>query len=297
MVPEAPDGSTRPVNSERPPPPSPSPRRWGAPESMAPRMHGRRTEPWGRGLPDGSCGGPSAAARLLRPSDAGGRAGPARALARSRAARRAAGRPDRRGRSVRRRRGSGLPRLAGPNRPDQRHVRAAGSRVRLPHLRHAPLLQRGDGRRRHGRRPSWCAPWSPARASTGRTDGPGPPRVARSGSTGRHNGLDLTDERRGPLWIERRPGPPVGEIATLAADRRRVRRRVGRRPWRFYLPTSRHLSVRPRRDPRTVAAGRPSTRPRVPLQTTIQHCLRRVSCHAIAARIRNREIVASGPLY
>jgi DNA-3-methyladenine glycosylase len=80
----------------------------------------------------------------------------------------------------------------------------------------------------------------------GRTDGPG--RLCRTLKIDRgHNALDLTDAGTGGLWIEQRPGPPPGEIATS--------RRIGveyagewaARPWRFFLPGSRYLSVRPRR--------------------------------------------------
>ncbi len=50
--------------------------------------------------------------------------------------------PAHRGGGVRRRRRPRLPRLPGPHRPQQGHVRTGGAPVRVLHLRHAPLLQR-----------------------------------------------------------------------------------------------------------------------------------------------------------
>ena len=86
----------------------------------------------------------------------------------------------------------------------------------------------------------------PGEGVEGRTDGPG--RLCRAlGIDRSHNGLDLTVENAGHLWIERRPGPPVGEIATAPRIGVAYAGEWAARPWRFYLPTSRHLSVRPRR--------------------------------------------------
>ena len=79
-----------------------------------------------------------------------------------------------------------------------------------------------------------------------RTDGPG--RLCRTlGIDRSQNGLDLTDDAEGELWIERRPGPPVGEIATSPRIGVAYAGEWADRPWRFYLPGSRHLSVRRRR--------------------------------------------------
>ena len=79
-----------------------------------------------------------------------------------------------------------------------------------------------------------------------RTDGPG--RLCRALGIDRgQNGLDLTDEGGGELWIERRPGPPIGEIATSPRIGVAYAGEWATRPWRFYLPASRHVSVRPGR--------------------------------------------------
>jgi DNA-3-methyladenine glycosylase len=87
----------------------------------------------------------------------------------------------------------------------------------------------------------------------GRTDGPG--RLCRTLGIDRTlNTLDLTDEAHGPLWLERRPGPPVTEIATSPRIGIDYAGAWAARPWRFFVPTSRHLSVRP--------SGRLSGRPR-----------------------------------
>jgi len=77
-----------------------------------------------------------------------------------------------------------------------------------------------------------------------RVDGPG--RLCRALSIDRsHTHLDLADESRGPLWLERRPGPPVDQIATSARIGVAYAGEWAVRPYRFYVPTSRHLSVRP----------------------------------------------------
>jgi len=86
----------------------------------------------------------------------------------------------------------------------------------------------------------------PGEGVEARTDGPG--RLCRTlGIDRSQNGLDLTDEADGQLWIERRPGPPVGEIATSPRIGVAYAGVWAERPWRFYLPASRHISVRPRR--------------------------------------------------
>lgn len=86
----------------------------------------------------------------------------------------------------------------------------------------------------------------PGEGVDGRVDGPG--RLCRSLEIDRrHNSLDLTDEAGGDLWIERRPGPPVGGIATSPRIGVTYAGEWADRPWRFYLPASRHLSVRSRR--------------------------------------------------
>jgi DNA-3-methyladenine glycosylase len=80
----------------------------------------------------------------------------------------------------------------------------------------------------------------------GRTDGPG--RLCRTlGIDRSHNTLDLTDEARGLLWLERRPGPAVPEIATSPRIGIDYAGEWAARPWRFFIPSSRYLSVRPRR--------------------------------------------------
>lgn len=79
-----------------------------------------------------------------------------------------------------------------------------------------------------------------------RTDGPG--RLCRTLGIDRgYNGLDLTDAGAGELWIERRPGPPVGEIATSPRIGVAYAGEWAARPWRFYLPASPHISVPPRK--------------------------------------------------
>jgi DNA-3-methyladenine glycosylase len=86
----------------------------------------------------------------------------------------------------------------------------------------------------------------PGEGVDGRVDGPG--RLCRTLAIDRtHNGLDLTDEGRSRLWIERRPGPPVGEIAASPRIGVDYAGEWAARPWRFFLPDSRHLSVRLRR--------------------------------------------------
>jgi DNA-3-methyladenine glycosylase len=83
----------------------------------------------------------------------------------------------------------------------------------------------------------------PGEGVDGRVDGPG--RLCRSlGIDRRHNGLDLTDEAAGDLWIERRQGRPAGGIATSPRIGVKYAGEWADRPWRFYLPSSRHLSVR-----------------------------------------------------
>jgi len=79
-----------------------------------------------------------------------------------------------------------------------------------------------------------------------RVDGPG--RLCRALAIDRtHNHLDVTDESAGPLWLERRPGPPVAEIATSARIGVAYAGHWAERPYRFFVPTSPYLSVRPRR--------------------------------------------------
>jgi DNA-3-methyladenine glycosylase len=86
----------------------------------------------------------------------------------------------------------------------------------------------------------------PGEGVTGRVDGPG--RLCRTlGIDRAQNGLDLTTEGDGALWIERRPRPPAGEIATSPRIGVDYAGEWAAKPWRFYLPASRRLSVRPRR--------------------------------------------------
>ena len=76
----------------------------------------------------------------------------------------------------------------------------------------------------------------------------GPGRLGRALEIDRsHNGLDLTAQTTGPLWLERRSGPPVTEIATSPRINVEYAGAWAARPWRFTIPTSQHLSVRPRR--------------------------------------------------
>ena len=84
----------------------------------------------------------------------------------------------------------------------------------------------------------------PGEGVKGRVDGPG--RLCRTLGIDRgHNALDLTDEGAADLWIERRPGPPLGEIARSPRVGVDYAGAWAARPWRFYLAASRHLSVRP----------------------------------------------------
>ncbi len=86
----------------------------------------------------------------------------------------------------------------------------------------------------------------PGEGVEARTDGPG--RLCRALGIDRAlNAIDLTDEGDGALWIERRPGPPVGEIVTSPRIGVAYAGEWAARPWRFSLSASRHLSVRPRR--------------------------------------------------
>jgi DNA-3-methyladenine glycosylase len=82
-----------------------------------------------------------------------------------------------------------------------------------------------------------------------RVDGPG--RLCRALAIDRtHTHLDLTDQSNGPIWLERQPGPPVGEIASSARIGVAYAADWASKPYRFYLPSSRYLSVRPPRDRR-----------------------------------------------
>ena len=89
----------------------------------------------------------------------------------------------------------------------------------------------------------------PGEGVTTGTHGPG--RLGRAlGIDRSHNGLDLTEETHGPLWLERRPGPLVGPETEIARSPRINVDYAGEwaeRPWRFYLSSSTHVSVRPRR--------------------------------------------------
>jgi len=76
-----------------------------------------------------------------------------------------------------------------------------------------------------------------------RTDGPG--RLCRALAIDRgHNGLDLTT---GPIWIERRTEPAVAEVATSPRIGVDYAGEWAARAWRFYDPSSRWVSGRPRR--------------------------------------------------
>jgi DNA-3-methyladenine glycosylase len=97
----------------------------------------------------------------------------------------------------------------------------------------------------------------PGEGVEGRVDGPG--RLCRTLAIDRdHTGLDLTTESVGGLWIERRPGPPIGEIATSPRIGVDYAGPWASRPWRFYLPASHHLSVRPRRVRAASSSAAPS---------------------------------------
>ena len=76
-----------------------------------------------------------------------------------------------------------------------------------------------------------------------RVDGPG--RLCRALEIDRsHNQLDLTAEGRGSLWIERRPGPPVDEIATAPRIGVAYAGEWAARPWRFFILNSRYMAKR-----------------------------------------------------
>ncbi len=78
----------------------------------------------------------------------------------------------------------------------------------------------------------------------GRTDGPG--RLCRAlGIDRTHNTLDLTSEAHSPLWLERRDAPPVTGVATSPRIGVDYAGAWAARPWRFFVPTSRHLSGPP----------------------------------------------------
>jgi DNA-3-methyladenine glycosylase len=78
----------------------------------------------------------------------------------------------------------------------------------------------------------------PGEGVTERTDGPG--RLCRAlGIDRTHNTLDLT---AGPIWIEQRPGPPIGQIATSPRIGVAYAGEWAARPWRFYLPGSPFVS-------------------------------------------------------
>ncbi len=80
-----------------------------------------------------------------------------------------------------------------------------------------------------------------------RTDGPG--RLCRALDINRsHNGLDLTAS---PIWIEQRPGLAVEKIATSPRIGVDYAGEWAAQPYRLYLPSSRHVSGRPARRPRT----------------------------------------------
>lgn len=91
----------------------------------------------------------------------------------------------------------------------------------------------------------------PGEGVSGATDGPG--RVCRALGIDRSaTGHDLTSA---PLWLERRPGPPPGPIATSPRIGVEYAGAWASRPWRFYLPASRHVSRRPRSPASPVADG------------------------------------------
>jgi DNA-3-methyladenine glycosylase len=79
-----------------------------------------------------------------------------------------------------------------------------------------------------------------------RVDGPG--RLCRALAIDRsHNRLDLADGSDGPIWLERRPDPPVEQIATSPRIGVAYAGAWATRPYRYYIPTSQHVSARPRR--------------------------------------------------
>jgi DNA-3-methyladenine glycosylase len=74
-----------------------------------------------------------------------------------------------------------------------------------------------------------------------RTDGPG--RLCRALEIDRsHNGFDLAV---GPIWIERRSGSAVEEVATSPRIGVDYAGEWAARPWRFYDASSRWVSGRP----------------------------------------------------
>ena len=131
--------------------------------------------------------------------------------------------------------------------------------------------------------PSDPRPGARARASRGAPTGLG--RLGKALAIDRrHNGLDLTEETHGPLWLERRPVPRLTQQTEIANSPRINVEYAGAwaaLPWRFYLPASRHVSVRPRRIPRTVTAGSPSDAPHIPSDDHPVPASEDVFCHAI----------------
>ena len=79
----------------------------------------------------------------------------------------------------------------------------------------------------------------------------GPGRLGRAlGIDRSHNGLDLTENTQGPLWLERRADSAAGPDEEIANSPRINVDYAGEwaaLPWRFYLPGSPHVSVKPRR--------------------------------------------------
>jgi DNA-3-methyladenine glycosylase len=100
----------------------------------------------------------------------------------------------------------------------------------------------------------------PGSGVTAGTHGPG--RLGRAlGIDRTHNGLDLTAESRGPLWLERRAGwplPPEEEITSGPRINVAYAGSWAALPWRFYLPDSPHVSVRPPRRLKTGLGAEPS---------------------------------------
>ncbi|MCC7370995.1 MAG: DNA-3-methyladenine glycosylase [Chloroflexi bacterium] len=89
------------------------------------------------------------------------------------------------------------------------------------------------------------------------TNGPG--RLGRALGIDRTlNGLDLTAETTGPLWLERRNSAPLGQVHRSARINVEYAGAWAALPWRFYLPESRHVSVRPRRPPRASGPTHPA---------------------------------------
>src|SRR6266536_3341899 len=249
-------------------------RRRGCPGS-APRA-ARRDDAAGTRRGRGGCGGRRGAAGwtavrgaaapsggLLPPPGARGGTRPARPAAGPRRAGGPRSRAAGRGGGVRRlRQGPGQPRLPGRDQPQRGDVRPARTPVRLFHLRHALLRERGlrpawrgpgraaasgaagARRRADGRSPARQPSWRPAPRPRPRDRGAGPRRLARGparvtealGLAAWANGAGL---RAGPVWLAE--GGPVADAEVAWTGRVGVSTGADR-PWRVLVAGSPYVS-------------------------------------------------------